>query len=99
MTECKWCKGRGTVCVQVAGDLYENRVCSCKNQTTGHTDYFGTPIKVGSKVAYLSHSRTSGSLNSGICTGSTNCYVKVRAQGDCEDTKVSPEKVVVNPHD
>lgn len=66
---------------------------------TEHHDFFGTPLEVGAKVGFMSHSRSSSSLNWGTVTGETPCFVKVRANGDREDTKVSPEKVVVKPHD
>lgn len=58
-------------------------------------DFFGNALKEGDQIAYLSHSRTSSSLNKGKIVGFTPCFVLLDENGwNGKPLKVSPEKTI-----
>ncbi|WP_165678734.1 hypothetical protein [Metapseudomonas otitidis] len=60
-------------------------------------DYLGQDLKVGDKIVYLSHTRTSSDLSTGRIAGFTPCYVKLESTSPWAKGKVSPEKVIKVP--
>lgn len=67
-------------------------------------DRIGQKLEVGDEVIYLKFAGTSASLERGLITGFTKCFVKLCVhhsyrQGEYEDTKAIYDKVMKIPED